>query len=151
MFFFRAHSSQDRQCCGDKKLLRGNIEGIMHYGRDALPHTSYLLAQRVDRELEIARVLVNGLESHPADLQGNVNFRSRLRSASHDKNDRRDHKIRRSDNSGRPDDSDRALQGVVACNICHSEPENADESSKEEQAEPACQNVEPYFSNEKVR
>ncbi len=56
----------------------------------------------IDGELKIARVLLNRVNGHFADVKGELDLRSRPGIGSHQQNDRRDDKVNDSNDCGPP-------------------------------------------------
>jgi hypothetical protein len=99
---------------------------------ETLCFTFLISTHRIDRQLEIARILLNGFERDFADPD-EISWPERARSPQS--------QIRQCDRNGRPDCSDRALQRVVTRDIRHADPEHANQGCKEKQPKPAHQHV----------
>ena len=67
MLLLRAQASQDRKGGRHEQLLRRDVERIVYERGNALFHVPDLLTHRIDRQLEIARSLLNGFERDFAD------------------------------------------------------------------------------------
>ena len=93
-----------------------------------------LLAHRLDRQLEISRILMKLVERGLAQFDRHIDFRSRPGSAGEQEHDQGNRKVGQRDHTGRPDRSEGVQQCVVAGDIRHAEPENADEGSEHEAA-----------------
>jgi hypothetical protein len=132
MLRLRAQASQDRKGGRHEQLLRRDVERIVYERGNALFHVPDLLTHRIDRQLEIARILLNGFERDFADPD-EISWPERARSPQS--------QIRQCDRNGRPDCSDRALQRVVTRDIRHADPEHANQGCKEKQPKPAHQHV----------
>ena len=61
MLLLPPDSSQDRKDGRNEQLFSGDVERIVHERGEVLVDAPDLLAHGVDRELEIARIIMNGL------------------------------------------------------------------------------------------
>lgn len=70
LLLLRAQSFYDRQNGRNEKLLGCGIQWVMDESRNGVPCLPDFLAERIDGELEVTRVCLNGRNGHLAKVEG---------------------------------------------------------------------------------